>query len=226
MPSTLTVQNYVAHANLGKELNLIQLGAELPEARYHAGEHPAVRLHVDEPRSDALIFANGKLVCSGTKTLEDARAVITKVKKMVKGLDKGIDGRAGTKVESIMASMEIGSTIDLAKLAADLGPEGVEYYPNTFEGLVYRLSKPKATLIIFESGVLVVTDVASENVARRVARQFLNFMVKAEILEAAPPVSEDDLLAAPEPQKKGEPKKETKPKAAKGKGKGKAKAKK
>ena len=224
MPSTLTVQNYVVHANLGKELNLIQLGAELPEARYHTGEHPAVRLHVDEPRSDALIFANGKLVCSGTKTLEEARAAITQVKKMVKGVDKGIDGRAGSKVESVMASMEIGSTIDLAQLATDLGSKGVEYFPQTFEGLVYRTSKPRATLIIFESGVLVVTDVANENVAQRVARRFLEFMVKAEIIAEAPAVAEGKQEPEPEPEKRTQTKKDARTKAAKGKGKGKNKS--
>lgn len=223
MPSALTVQNYVVHANLGKELNLIKLGAELPEARYHTGEHPAVRLHVDEPRSDALIFSNGKLVCSGTKSLEEAREVINQVKRMVKGVDKGIDGRAGSKVESVMASMEIGTTVDLAKLAAHLGKEGVEYYPKTFEGLVYRISKPRATLILFESGVLVVSDVASEKIAQRVTRQFLDFMVKAEIIPEAPPVIQDEAEPKAEPAKRGQKDKDTRTRASKGKGAGKSK---
>jgi transcription initiation factor TFIID TATA-box-binding protein len=45
----------------------------------------------------------------------------------------------------------------LNAIAIGLGLENIEYEPEQFPGLVYRLSDPKAVILLFGSGKLVVT---------------------------------------------------------------------
>jgi len=44
---------------------------------------------------------------------------------------------------------------------------GVEYRPEQFPGLVYKLKKPKAALLMFSTGKMVCTGARSERLAKR-----------------------------------------------------------
>jgi transcription initiation factor TFIID TATA-box-binding protein len=45
----------------------------------------------------------------------------------------------------------------LNAIAIGLGLENIEYEPEQFPGLVYRISDPKVVILLFGSGKLVVT---------------------------------------------------------------------
>jgi transcription initiation factor TFIID TATA-box-binding protein len=47
--------------------------------------------------------------------------------------------------------------LNLNAIATGLGLENIEYEPEQFPGLVYRLSDPKVVILLFGSGKLVVT---------------------------------------------------------------------
>jgi transcription initiation factor TFIID TATA-box-binding protein len=47
--------------------------------------------------------------------------------------------------------------LNLNAIAIGLGLENIEYEPEQFPGLVYRLSDPKVVILLFGSGKLVVT---------------------------------------------------------------------
>ncbi|MGZ7171974.1 MAG: TATA-box-binding protein, partial [Halobacteriota archaeon] len=49
------------------------------------------------------------------------------------------------------------SVLNLNAIAIGLGLENIEYEPEQFPGLVYRLSEPKVVVLLFGSGKLVVT---------------------------------------------------------------------
>lgn len=59
------------------------------------------------------------------------------------------------RVENIVASASLGIVIPLEKIVSKL--EGMEYEPEQFPGVVYRLQKPKAAALIFGSGKIVCT---------------------------------------------------------------------
>jgi len=59
------------------------------------------------------------------------------------------------KIENIVASASLGVEIPLEKIVSKL--EGMEYEPEQFPGLVYRVQKPKAAALIFGSGKIVCT---------------------------------------------------------------------
>ena len=65
----------------------------------------------------------------------------------------------GIRIENIVASAAFGVTIPLEKIVSQ--QEGMEYEPEQFPGLVYRMKKPKAAALIFGSGKIVCTGARS-----------------------------------------------------------------
>ncbi len=63
------------------------------------------------------------------------------------------------RVENIVASATLNVIIPLEKIVSKL--EGMEYEPEQFPGLVYRMQKPKAAALIFGSGKIVCTGARS-----------------------------------------------------------------
>jgi transcription initiation factor TFIID TATA-box-binding protein len=59
------------------------------------------------------------------------------------------------RIENIVASATLGVKVPLEKVVSKL--EGMEYEPEQFPGIVYRLQKPKAAALIFGSGKIVCT---------------------------------------------------------------------
>lgn len=59
------------------------------------------------------------------------------------------------RIENIVASATLNVEIQLEKIVSKL--DGMEYEPEQFPGLVYRLKKPKAAALIFGSGKIVCT---------------------------------------------------------------------
>src|SRR4030065_368673 len=62
-----------------------------------------------------------------------------------------------TEVQNIVASSALGTEINLNAIAISLGLEKVEYEPEQFPGLVYRIDVPKVVVPLFGSGKLVCT---------------------------------------------------------------------
>ncbi len=65
------------------------------------------------------------------------------------------------KIENVVASVTFRGEIDLNEIAKVMGDE-VEYEPEEFPGLVFRLKKPKTATLIFSSGKMVCTGAKSE----------------------------------------------------------------
>jgi transcription initiation factor TFIID TATA-box-binding protein len=74
-------------------------------------------------------------------------------------------GRAFINIENVVASATLNQRIDLNSIVRVF--PGVEYRPEQFPGLVYRLKKPKTATLIFSSGKMVCTGAKSERQARK-----------------------------------------------------------
>lgn len=68
-------------------------------------------------------------------------------------------------IENVVASATLKQNIDLNSIVRVF--PGVEYRPEQFPGLVYRLKKPKTATLIFSSGKMVCTGAKSERQARK-----------------------------------------------------------
>ena len=66
-------------------------------------------------------------------------------------------------VQNMVASADLGTKLNLNAITLGLGMENVEYEPEVFPGLVYRIKVPKIVVLIFSSGKLVVTGGKTPN---------------------------------------------------------------
>lgn len=69
--SNLKIQNIVSSANFGKAVHLEQAARTLPRSLYEPEQFPGIIHRLHYPKTVILVFASGKLVCTGGKTIED-----------------------------------------------------------------------------------------------------------------------------------------------------------
>jgi transcription initiation factor TFIID TATA-box-binding protein len=69
--AVITVQNMVAAINLGGKIHLEQAARTLPRSMYEPEQFPGLIHRMLDPKTVILIFASGKLVCTGAKTESD-----------------------------------------------------------------------------------------------------------------------------------------------------------
>ena len=67
----ITIQNMVASANLGGKVHLEEAARTLPKSMYEPEQFPGLIHRMAEPKTVILLFASGKLVCTGAKREAD-----------------------------------------------------------------------------------------------------------------------------------------------------------
>jgi transcription initiation factor TFIID TATA-box-binding protein len=158
MKSTIDIVNVVASTKLADAFDLLKIEAELKGAEYNKEKFPGLIYRVKAPKAAFLIFTSGKVVCTGSKNVEDVRTVIATLAKKLKSIGfEMIDMQPEIHVQNIVASADLKSDLNLNAVALGLGLENIEYEPEQFPGLVYRIKVPKVVVLIFSSGKLVIT---------------------------------------------------------------------
>ena len=122
---------------------------------------------VTNPKAAFLIFTSGKVVCTGAKNVEDVVTVIHNVAKKIGSLGVEVVEDPQITIQNIVASADLGTKLNLNAIAIGLGFENIEYEPEQFPGLVYRINSPKIVVLIFSSGKLVVTGGKSPDDCQR-----------------------------------------------------------
>lgn len=87
---------------------------------------------------------------------------------------------ATIKIENVVASATLNQKVDLNAVVKSY--PGVEYRPEQFPGLVFRLKRPKTATLIFNSGKMVCTGAKSEKEARRAVKKVIKELKKGGII--------------------------------------------
>ena len=82
-------------------------------------------------------------------------------------------------IENVVASASVDQKIDLNVITQTF-PD-VEYHPDQFPGLVFRLKSPKTATLIFSSGKMVCTGAKSEEQAIKAVRSVVQKLRKGGI---------------------------------------------
>ncbi|XP_055624915.1 TATA-box-binding protein [Toxorhynchites rutilus septentrionalis] len=149
------LQNIVSTVNLSCRLDLKKIALHARNAEYNPKRFAAVIMRIREPRTTALIFSSGKMVCTGAKSEEDSRLAARKYARIIQKLGftaKFLD----FKVQNMVGSCDVRFPIRLEGLVLTHGKFS-SYEPELFPGLIYRMVKPRIVLLIFVSGKVVLT---------------------------------------------------------------------
>lgn len=159
-PQDVQVVNIVVSTSLGHDIPLEKMAATLSNTEYNPEQFPGLVIRIKDPKTSALIFSSGNVVCTGARSIPK---VEESLKKIIESLDKiGIKITITPKIniQNIVASGNIGVDLNLNTLAMKL--DNTEYEPEQFPGLVYKLKEAKATFLLFSNGKVVCTGTKSE----------------------------------------------------------------
>ncbi len=157
---SIKVVNIVVSTSLEHDIPLEKMAAVLSNTEYNPEQFPGLVIRIKEPKTSALIFSSGKIVCTGARSLEKVEESIRQIIESLKKINVNITVKPKITVQNIVASGSIGMDLNLNKLAMKL--ENTEYEPEQFPGLVYKLMEAKATFLLFSNGKIVCTGTKSE----------------------------------------------------------------
>lgn len=152
----IKVQNCVATFSLGlKHLNLKDIAQKLVFCDFNPPKFAAMTIRIANPKTTALTFGSGNMVCTGSKNIPESLIACRKYARLLQN--------AGIKVcfqnfhvQNIVASVSVEFPLKLYQLANDHGPY-VSYEPTLFPGAVLRVQNPKVVFLLFRSGKIVIT---------------------------------------------------------------------
>jgi transcription initiation factor TFIID TATA-box-binding protein len=154
---SLKIENIVASGVIAESIDLVALSEKVKNCELNKKRFPGAVYHIADPKMASLIFSSGKVVLTGsrtTKALTEGLAII------IKSLhDAGFETLKEPKVviNNMVCSYDLGKYINLNKVVVTLNLEKIEYEPEQFPGLVYRIKDPKIVVLIFSSGKLILT---------------------------------------------------------------------
>ena len=187
--ANLEIENVIVASHLGKDIELIKLATELPNARYSSSGNPSVIIELDRTnpkfighkrlKAAGVLFGNGKVLVTGIASLQEGKEIISKLKDSIRTIDPKISTKRATKIENMVTRMSFRKKIDLQTISNAI--PGSEYDPLRFQGLIIRVDKPLASFILFETGIAIITDIVSEAKAKKAFKE-LEGLIEAIIL--------------------------------------------
>jgi transcription initiation factor TFIID TATA-box-binding protein len=155
--ASLKIENIVASGVIAESIDLAQVSSKIKGCELNTKRFPGAVYRIENPKIASLIFSSGKIVLTGgrnKKALTDGLDIII---KSLKGA--GVDTLKEPKVAvtNIVCSYDIGKYINLNKVVITLNLENIEYEPEQFPGLVYRIKDPKIVALLFSSGKIILT---------------------------------------------------------------------
>jgi transcription initiation factor TFIID TATA-box-binding protein len=153
------VENIVASTIFAEKLDLDMIAQSLEEAEYEPEQFPGLIYRLKDPKTATLLFRSGKANCTGAKNIEDVRKTIDIIADKLKKLGIDIYDKKDFKitVQNMVATADLGGELNLDEVAVSFGLENVEYEPEQFPGLVYRVKEPRVVILLFGSGKIVCT---------------------------------------------------------------------
>jgi len=154
---SLKIENMVASGVIADSIDLVALSEKVKGCELNKKRFPGAVYRIENPKIACLIFSTGKIVITGIrdkKALTDGLAVVMKSVQ-----EAGVDTNKEPKVAitNMVCSYNLGTRLNLNKVAVTFNVENIEYEPEQFPGLVYRIKDPKIVALLFSSGKIILT---------------------------------------------------------------------
>ena len=154
---SLKIENIVASGTIAESIDLGAFSDKVKNCELNKKRFPGAVYRIADPKIACLIFSSGKIVITGirnNKALTDGLAIVTKSLR-----DAGVEPLKEPRISitNMVCSYNLDRYINLNKMAVTLNIENVEYEPEQFPGLVYRIKDPKIVVLIFSSGKIILT---------------------------------------------------------------------
>lgn len=114
IPEMPTLQNIVSTVNLGIDnIDLKKIATQARNAEYNPKRFAAVIMRIRNPRTTALIFRTGKMVCTGARSIENSRHASRKFARIIQKLGYPEATFKDFKVQNMVGSVDVKFPIGL-----------------------------------------------------------------------------------------------------------------
>ncbi|UHQ98056.1 TATA-box-binding protein (plasmid) [Natrinema zhouii] len=180
---SITIENVVASTGIGQELDLENVAADLQGADYDPERFPGLVYRTQNPKAAALLFRSGKIVCTGAESTGDVRKSLSIVFEKLRELQIPVEEDPDIIIQNIVSCADLGQNLNLNAIAIGLGLENIEYEPEQFPGLVFRLDEPDVASLLFGSGKLVITGGKERSHSREAIEVIMTRLEEIGLLE-------------------------------------------
>jgi transcription initiation factor TFIID TATA-box-binding protein len=189
----LRIVNVVSMVDLGCQLNLSDIAKSCKNSEYNPVRLNAVIMRIKEPKSVALIFNSGKMVCAGAKNEADSKTAARKFAKTVKKLVNEVIFK-NFRIINMVATCDFKFKIHLTKLNSEISyklrktlnskelEKKISYEPQIFPGLIYHMDKPKLAVLVFSSGKVNFVGIKERDDAFEALKNIQPFIQKYKIV--------------------------------------------
>ena len=181
---SLKIENIVASAKVTDYLDLPMLAYNIKDAEYNKKRFPGVVIRMQNPKIAALVFGSGKVVLTGAKSVESLSEGLEILGNLLRELKIDIPTDLTYKIQNIVTSADLGAGINLNKIAVGFNLDRIEYEPEQFPGLVYRLEVPKVVVLLFGSGKLIITGGKQPEDARAAVLKIVSDLTNLGLLSS------------------------------------------
>lgn len=162
------VENMVACITLGVDLDLKKIAKKVPGVE-NPKSFPGLIYRLEDLKVAFLIFRTGKLICSGSRTRSNINNALEILLKKLRKAGVRLKDKPKVEVVNMVSSASLDFKVNLDIIAMESW--NVEYEPEQFPGLVYRLDDLKTVMLIFRSGKIIITGATSKKQAEQAAEK-------------------------------------------------------
>lgn len=154
---SLKIENIVASGVIADSIDLNEVSKNVKNCELNTKRFPGAVYRIEKPKIASLIFSSGKVVLTGIRDKQALTDGLNIIMKALKSAGVKIHKEPKVAITNIVCSYDIGTSINLNKVVITLNLENIEYEPEQFPGLVYRIKDPKIVALLFSSGKIILT---------------------------------------------------------------------
>lgn len=178
-------ENVVVSADIHRDLPLEKLATTLENAEYNPEQFPGLIFKIENPKASSLLFSSGKIICTGTKSIPEAKRAISRLVEELGKVQIEVTGTPDITVQNMVASGSVGGALNLNEIVFKF--DNTEYEPEQFPGLVYKLSASPVlsniTFLLFGTGKIVITGAKSESQIKEAVQLLRKQLIEVGELE-------------------------------------------
>jgi transcription initiation factor TFIID TATA-box-binding protein len=154
---SLKIENIVASGAIADSIDLAEISAKIEHCELNTKRFPGAVYRIEDPKIASLIFSSGKVVLTGIRDRPSLDRGLDLIIRAMKDAGVKTYDEPQVAITNIVCSYDIGKYINLNKVVITLNLENIEYEPEQFPGLVYRIRDPKIVALLFSSGKIILT---------------------------------------------------------------------
>ena len=142
---------------IADSLDIEYIASKLDGCIFSKKRFPGAVYHIKEPKIAVLLFTSGKIVLTGITSMDESQKGLEVLISQLNRLGIRTLAVPDVSITNMVCSYDTGLQINLSKVIIAFNYEKIEYEPEQFPGLVYRIADPKIVALIFSSGKVIFT---------------------------------------------------------------------